>query len=144
MRDAFIWAVAAAFAGLAALHFYWALGGTLGSRSAVPEVNGAPAFHPSTPTTVAVAFALLAAAATVAAAGGLVATAAPRWVPFTAAGVLSFILLARAVGDFRLVGFFKGQRVGGFAKLDTLLYSPACVVLGLAILTILVTQEPQT
>ena len=143
MRDALTWAVAAAFAGLATLHFYWALGGTLGSHSSVPEVGGASAFHPSTRATVAVGFALLAAALTVAVAGGLVATTAPRWATFSAACVLTLILVARAVGDFRLVGFFKSQRMGRFAELDTVLYSPACVALGLAILAIIMTQEPR-
>ena len=141
MRDALVWAVAMMFVGLALLHFYWALGGSLGSRAAVPEVGQVPAFHPSTTATVAVAIALLGAAATVTAAGGMITTAAPQWMPVTGAVVLATILLARAVGDFRLVGFFKSHREGRFAELDTLLYSPACVALGLAILAILVTQE---
>ena len=143
MRDALTWAVTAAFVGLAALHLYWALGGMLGSRSAVPEVGGAPAFHPSTRATVAVSLALLAAAATVAVAGGLVVTIAPRWAPLTAPCFLALLLLARAVGDFRVVGFFKSHREGRFAELDTVLYSPACVALGLAILAIIMTQEPR-
>ena len=141
MREALVWAVAMTFVGLALLHFYWALGGSFGSRAAVPEVGQVPAFQPSPTATVAVAIALLAAAATVSAAGGLIITAVPSWMPVSAALVLATILLARAVGDFRLVGFLKSHREGRFAELDTLLYSPACVALGLAILTIVVTQE---
>lgn len=36
-------------------------------------------------------------------------------------------MLARAVGDFRLVGFFKKVKGSEFALMDTLLYSPLCV-----------------
>jgi hypothetical protein len=38
-------------------------------------------------------------------------------------------LLARAVGDFRYVGFFKRVRDSRFATLDTRVYSPLCFVL---------------
>ena len=141
MRETLTWAVVAAFAGLAALHFYWAFGGTIGSRAAVPELGNVPAFRPSTAATVTVAIALIAAAATVAAAGGVFPLAVPRWIPISGALMLSLVLLARAVGDFRLVGFFKSQREGRFAELDTLLYSPTCVALGFAIITIVASQE---
>ena len=141
MRTGLVWAVVAVFALLAALHIYWALGGVIGSKVAVPEIGKAPAFSPSSKVTIAVAVALLAAAATVAAAGGKFATALPSWMSMTAAVVLATILLARAVGDFRLVGFFKTSREGRFAELDTMFYSPLCVALGLAIITIVVTQE---
>jgi hypothetical protein len=40
-------------------------------------------------------------------------------------------MLARAVGDFRLVGFFKTVRGSTFARMDTRLYSPLCVLLGI-------------
>ena len=38
-------------------------------------------------------------------------------------------LLARAVGEFKYVGFFKRVRGSRFARLDTLLYSPLCLLL---------------
>ena len=38
----------------------------------------------------------------------------------------------RAIGDFRYVGFFNRVRDTGFARLDTLAYSPLCA--GLAVL----------
>jgi hypothetical protein len=36
----------------------------------------------------------------------------------------------RAVGDFRFVGFFKRVRGSVFARRDTWLYSPLCVLIG--------------
>ena len=45
---------------------------------------------------------------------------------------MALVFLARAVGDFPLVGFFKPDNGTAFATWDTWLYSPLCVVLGSA------------
>ena len=50
--------------------------------------------------------------------------------------VVAVVLLLRAVGDFRLVGFFKKITGSRFARLDTLVFSPLCVVLGLSLLVV--------
>ncbi len=42
---------------------------------------------------------------------------------------LALGLLARAVGDFKYVGFFKKLRDSRFATLDSWLYSPLCLLL---------------
>jgi len=44
------------------------------------------------------------------------------------------VLLARAVGDFKYVGFFKTVRASRFAVLDTWFYSPLCALLALGAL----------
>jgi hypothetical protein len=43
--------------------------------------------------------------------------------------VLAIIFAARALGDFRFVGFTKSVRDSRFARLDTRVYSPLCVLL---------------
>ena len=75
--------------------------------------------------------ALLAAAFLVAVSGHLVA---PAFAPIARLPTvfLSVVFLARAVGDFRLVGFFKRIRDSRFARLDTIAYSPLCLILALA------------
>jgi hypothetical protein len=124
--------MAAILLALGSVHVYWALGGRSGSAAAVPEVSGRPAFQPSRPGTLAVAIALFVAAALIATAGRLLVD------PFAApiVRVLTFCLgavfLARSVGDFRLVGFFKRVQGSRFARLDTLVYAPLCLLLGLA------------
>jgi hypothetical protein len=126
-------AVALVFGLLAFVHFYWALGGRALKSSAVPEVEGRSAFVPSTAATFAVALGLALCAWLVAATAGLVASPIPpswlRWLMF----VLALVLLARAVGDFRLVGFFKRVRGTRFAQMDSLIYAPLCLVLGVAV-----------
>jgi hypothetical protein len=46
---------------------------------------------------------------------------------------LALGLLARAIGEFRYVGFFKRVRGSRFARLDTLLYSPLRLLLAVGV-----------
>ena len=126
--------VASALGALALMHCYWAFGGRFGKSAAIPEVNGQRAFTPSTAGTLAVAAALLFAGAVVAIAGGLVEVGALRGVFRVLAFGLAATFIARAVGDFRLVGFFKRTRGTRFARLDTAVFAPLCLTLGLAVL----------
>jgi hypothetical protein len=103
-------AVIGTFAGLSLIHFYWALGGRFGKSAAIPQISDRPAFVPSAFATFAVAVGLSVCGLLVAAAAGFIASPLSatwsKWACYAfAAG-----LLARAVGDFRLVGFFKRIR----------------------------------
>ena len=122
------------FAGLSLVHFYWAVGGDSGEFAAVPEVSGRPAFVPSVGATLFVAFGLALCAILVAATAGLVRLPFPanwlKWLSYS----LSFVLLARAIGDFRLVGFFKRVRGTRFARLDSIVYAPLCLFLAAGVL----------
>lgn len=133
-------ATASTYAALAALHFFWAAGGRLGVGAAVPSTGGVPAFSPGPLATLAVAFALVGAALLVASAGGRLSLPFPRRLIDGLALLLAFVMIARAIGDFRLLGFFKTRGDGAFATLDTFVYSPLCLLLGAAILLILWTR----
>ncbi|RQR65828.1 DUF3995 domain-containing protein [Burkholderia sp. Bp9126] len=124
---------------LALVHLYWACGGRLGKRAAIPERDGEPVLRPSRAGTFAVAVALAVSACVVAARAG--------WLPAPHSGalaagtiVLALIFAVRAVGDFRYVGFFKRIRGSRFARLDTLCYSPLCAALSLSIAWMLWTR----
>ena len=125
--------VAAAMAALGLMHVYWALGGRVGKSAAVPELDGQRAFIPSRAGTLVVAAALLFAATVVAIAGGQFEVGGFRGIFRILAFGLSATFIARAVGDFRLVGFFKRVRGTHFARLDTTVFAPLCLVLGLAV-----------
>jgi hypothetical protein len=116
------------FCALALVHVYWALGGRALKAAAIPQVEGKRAFNPSRLGTLAVACALVAAAALVALDAGLLTLPLPPSFIRTFVFVLAFVLFARAIGDFRLVGFFKRVHASHFARLDTLVYSPLCLV----------------
>jgi hypothetical protein len=118
---------------LSAVHLYWALGGGAGKVAAVPELDNRPAFIPSAASTFAVAIALALCAVLVAASAGLIVSKVPaRWVTWLAY-LLALALIARAVGDFRLIGFFKRVRDTRFARMDSAVYAPLCLVLGVAV-----------
>lgn len=122
---------------IALVHVYWAFGGRLGKRAAIPEQDGVPLLRPTVPGTLAVAAALLAGASAVASrAGWLWPTLYPGAIAF-AVVALALIFAVRAVGDFRYVGFFKRVRGSRFARMDSLCYSPLCAALSLSIASML-------
>ena len=121
---------------IAVLHIYWVMGGTWGRAAGVPEVNGHPAFTPSRFATLSVAVAFFCAAVVALRRGGIVWEAFPgspiHWITVG----LGLVFIIRSVGEFRLVGFFKRVHGTRFAHLDTWLYSPLSLLLGLGFLWI--------
>ena len=124
------------FVVLAVVHAYWAFGGRIMWLAVVPEVRGRPTFTPSALATFGVAIALFACAGLIAATAGVLAVPVSpsvlTWLTFA----LALVLLLRAVGDFRLVGFFKRVRGTNFAHLDTVVYSPLCLALSLGVVIV--------
>ncbi|WP_448107282.1 DUF3995 domain-containing protein [Pseudomonas azerbaijanoccidentalis] len=130
------------FAAIALVHVYWALGGEWAAVAAVPQVpqEGSaqlrPAFKPRGWLTLLVAAALLVIAL-------LVCLRVGWWLPQVDHQVLQWVisaiallLFARAIGDSELVGFFKEIKGSRFARWDTWVYSPLCVVLGSGLLAV--------
>jgi hypothetical protein len=117
---------------IAVIHVYWAAGGRLGHAAAIPEREGKPAFSPGRWATLAVAAALLVAAALVAADLGWLVVPVPAWLVRVAVWLLALVFAARAIGDFRYVGFFKRVAGSRFAQLDTRVYAPLCALLAIA------------
>jgi hypothetical protein len=117
-------------AGLAGLHVYWAFGGRAARAAVVPTVEGRAVLSPSKTATLVVA-------AIIGVSAVLVIGAVDGWDPrllfrVGCAGV-AVVLLARAIGDRRYVGLLKRVRDTEFARRDTWIYSPLCLVLGTAV-----------
>ena len=125
--------VTSVFVTLALWHFGMALWPAARSSGSVPSESGKPLFVPSSAATSAVGVVLLVFAALVAATSGLIEVRLPERVLSWASYALALGLLARAVGEFRYVGFFKRVRGSRFARLDTLLYSPLCLLLAVGV-----------
>ena len=121
------------FSLLALVHVYWALGGKTGWQAALPEIDGRLAFTPSVRATYTVAAFLFLCAILVSITAGFITLPIPlfifKWLSFG----LSLGLLLRAIGDFNLVGFFKHVRTTHFANLDTIFYSPLCLLLSMGV-----------
>ena len=119
---------AVVFAALSGLHAYWALGGSSGTAAVIPTVEGRATLSPSPFATWVVAFLLaLSALLLVGAVGGW----EPTWLFRVGCGGLGLIMVARAIGDFRTVGFFKRVRDTPFARNDTRYFAPLCLGLGI-------------
>lgn len=114
---------------LGILHFYWLAGGKWGMNSVIPTKEKASdiLFAPSAFATGIVAIGLLLF--------GLIelgnTNIFSNWIAlkyFRWGNLfIAFIFLARAIGDFKYVGFFKRTRNTAFARNDTRYYSPLCL-----------------
>ena len=133
MSAALALAVSVVFLLLALWHVWMALHPAAGLGTAVPSAGGKPLFAPSRTATFAVAVALAACAILVSATGRLIEIGLAQSVLVALSYALALGLLLRAAGDFRYVGFFKRVRGTRFARMDTLVYSPACALLALAV-----------
>ncbi len=65
-----------------------------------------------------------------------------EWLSTFACVVLGAVFLLRTMGDFHVLGFFKSVTGTPFADWDTLLYTPLCLVIGIAAL--LLSATPRT
>jgi hypothetical protein len=125
--------VSAVFLVLSLWHVWMAFRPMGGVSAGVPSVDGKPTFVPSRATTLVVAAGLLLIAVLVAATAGLVPLGIPLVLLTWCSYALALGLFARAIGEFRYVGFFKRVRGTPFARMDTLVYSPLCVALGVGV-----------
>jgi hypothetical protein len=112
---------------LSAIHFHWVFGGTWGLENAIPKKDGEPLFKPGKLLTLFVALALL-AGAVISVWRGAFPNLGHTWMPRVGTWVIATLFALRAVGDFRYCGFFKRVRGTVFARNDSLVYSPLCVI----------------
>lgn len=119
------------FAALSGLHIAWAAGSGGRADGFVPSDGGRPLFTPGPLATVAVAAALAAAALVVVCRAGFFCLGLPPTLARLGIWVIALLFAARAVGEFRYVGFFKRVRRTRFARRDTWIFSPLCVVIAL-------------
>lgn len=125
------WALIAVFVALSLVHVYWLVGGEVGRLAAIPEIDGTPVFQPSTLSTFVVAMGLAMCTLLIAATAGILTLPLSHAVLAWLTRALAVVLLLRAIGDFRFVGFFKRSHHSRFARLDTAVYSPLCLVLAI-------------
>ncbi len=127
-------AVAVVLAALSVLHVYWGVRGELGRSAAIPEVDGRPLFLPTRAACFAVAGLLAVAVGLLLIGGRYLPDFGPGWLGTVGPLAVGVVLVARAVGDFKYVGFFKRVHGSRFAVLDSRCFSPLCLVLGLGAL----------
>lgn len=141
IRTTFGILLAATFAVLSLLHVYWLFGGRFASEAVVPVVDGKRAINPSSLATVLVAAALLLAMFVILGEIGLFKETFPKWIFRWGSRGISLIFLLRAIGDFRLVGFFKRVNDTTFAYWDTWLFSPLCLLISITAFMLIYTEH---
>jgi len=123
--------VAIVFGLISLLHIGWATGLGPGRWQAIPERDGAPLFRPGPLATLGVAALLFLAALLVTQRAGLGRALLPPAIVGPGCWAVAVALVARSIGEFRYVGFFKRVSDTPFARMDSRLYSPLALLLGL-------------
>jgi hypothetical protein len=62
---------------------------------------------------------------------GLLAALIPTWVPYVGVWVIAAVTLLRAIGDLHYCGLTKKIHTTKFARMDTLIYTPFCLIISL-------------
>jgi len=119
------------FTILAIIHFNWVVGGKWGYNKALPtDEQGKRILNPRKIDSAIVGIGLLGFGLFYLWKSGAIQLGIPAWVAY-AGWVIPAIFLLRAIGEFRYIGFFKKIKTTDFGKMDTQLYSPLCLLIGL-------------
>ena len=127
----------------AVFHLYWGCGGRVGSSVALPQRgDGTAAFRSNRSGAILVAIFLAGCLGLVVALSESIQLPVPqRWLRI-AVVALSVLFLARALSWYKYVGLFKSIRTTRFAKYDTWLYSPLCLLLALSLMGVALLSAP--
>ncbi|WP_374702253.1 DUF3995 domain-containing protein [Psychroflexus sp. MES1-P1E] len=71
---------------------------------------------------------------------GLIEYNLPEWIMKYESLIIPIVFLLRAIGEFKYVGFFKSVKQTDFGKLDTKLFSPLCLIIGIVGMLIQLTK----
>ncbi len=127
---------------LSILHFYWAVGGRVWYDDVLPtNSNGLNRMNPSTTAGLIIAFGLLFFALITVGNIGLFDKHIKRKYFRFGALIITIIFFLRAIGDFKLFGFFKTISRTRFGVNDTQIFTPLCIFIALLSLLIFVFQR---
>lgn len=126
------------------IHAFWAARGMSGGSAVIPQRAGRPVIRPSRLATLGVAGCLFAAALTLLARLGIMRRPAfvPASLPHRGSWALAVIFGLRAIGEFRYVGIFKRVKRTPFARWDTRLFVPLCVIVAAGSALVAASEPP--
>lgn len=118
------------FTILAIIHFNWVIGGKWGFDKALPtNEKGERILNPRKIDSAIVGFGLVGFGLFYLWQSGVIQLDLPAWVMYVG-WLIPAIFILRAIGEFRYIGFFKKIKTTDFGKMDTQLYSPLCLFIG--------------
>lgn len=125
------------FTIISGFHFYWAMGGKVGFDVVLPSnTEGSKSLNPSKLITCVAACVFLSVAIFYLIKAHLIPIKLNGLIQLFGLYPLAIVLIIRAIGDFKYVGFFKKIKNTPFARYDTQYYSPLCLFLALTTLVI--------
>ncbi|MEH6706121.1 MAG: DUF3995 domain-containing protein [Galbibacter orientalis] len=117
---------------LGMIHLNWVIGGKFGYVESLPtKENGERVLNPKKIDSAIIGIGLIAFGIFYMIESGLIEYNLPEWIIKYGSWIIPIIFLLRAVGEFKYVGFFKSVRKTDFGKLDTKLFSPLCLIIGI-------------
>jgi hypothetical protein len=120
------------FLSLSCLHFYWAIGGKKGKENAIPvNINNEKIIRPTIISTLFVGIILLLFGFINIIKTKIINITLPEIVENYCLWVIVVLFLLRAIGDFKYIGFFKRIKNTKFSIMDTKIYSPLCLIVGI-------------
>ena len=129
-----IYLISTILLAISALHFYWAFGGQWAIKAVIPEVMEVMFFNEAHKSRAAIYTLIVAVGLIVLALIIISNLPTISWLPDNWASLgaktIGSIFILRAIGDFKWVGFFKKSSESVFAKNDSRIYSPLCLLLG--------------
>ena len=135
MEAAVVAACSAILLAGAGFHIYWGFGGRIGASVSLPQrEDGSPAVKETAVGALAVGAVLALVLLLVVSFAGLIHLPVPHWLLKAAIIFWAVIFTLRALSWSRYFGLFKRVNHTRFARYDSLLYSPSCLLLGLGLL----------
>lgn len=121
------------FTFLGFMHFYWLFGGEWGVKSVIPTKEDNENSSLSIPkfATLIVAIILVVFGLVYLVKSGFLHIQIPNRVLYYVFWIIPLIFILRAIGEFKYVGFFKKIKHTNFAKADSKLFSPLCLIIGI-------------
>lgn len=123
------------FLFLAMMHFYWAFGGKWAFENSLPQKeSGEKVLKPKSSECAIVGLLLISFAFFILIKSKIIYIILPIWLSHYGEYLLSIIFIIRAIGDFKYVGFFKKIKQTPFGRLDSKIYSPLCLLIGILLI----------
>jgi len=117
---------------LGAIHLNWVVGGKFGFAASLPTTeNGKRVLNPKKIDSAIVGLGLFAFGFFYIIKSGIVTYQLPEFILKYGSWIIPAIFILRAIGEFKYIGFFKRIKKTNFGKLDTKLFSPLCLAIGL-------------
>lgn len=121
----------AVFTFLSLIHIYWLLGGEWGLRGAIPQLeNQKESLAIPKLGTLVVALVLAFFGCFYFTQTGIIKSFFSENFERTLNWIIPVLFIARSIGEFKYVGFFKKVKSTYFSKWDTKFHSPLCFAVG--------------